>query len=54
MYPSGERQRAARLDALAAGFSRAYLAAAAAMLLALVITVVTIRIKRADLGEATL
>jgi len=40
--------------ALAAGFSRAFLAAAAAMLLALVITVVTIRIKRADLGEATL
>jgi EmrB/QacA subfamily drug resistance transporter len=39
--------------ALAAGFSRAYLAAAAAMLLALIITVVTIRIKRADLGEAT-
>jgi predicted MFS family arabinose efflux permease len=40
--------------ALAAGFSRAFLAAAAAMLLALIITVVTIRIKRADLGEATL
>jgi hypothetical protein len=38
--------------ALAAGFSRAFLAAAGAMLLALVITVVTIRIKRADLGEA--
>jgi predicted MFS family arabinose efflux permease len=40
-------------NALAAGFSRAFLAAAAAMLLALIITVVTIRIKRADLGEAT-
>jgi EmrB/QacA subfamily drug resistance transporter len=38
--------------ALATGFSRAFLAAAGAMLLALVITVVTIRIKRADLGEA--
>ena len=48
----GQRQPIPR--ALAAGFSRAFLAAAAAMLLALVITVVTIRIKRADLGEATL
>jgi EmrB/QacA subfamily drug resistance transporter len=38
--------------ALATGFSRAFLAAAGAMLLALVITVVMIRIKRADLGEA--
>jgi predicted MFS family arabinose efflux permease len=38
--------------AVATGFSRAFLAAAAAMLLALVITVVTIRIKHADLGEA--
>jgi MFS family permease len=37
--------------ALAAGFSRAYLVAAAIMLLALVITAVAIRIKRADLGE---
>jgi predicted MFS family arabinose efflux permease len=41
-------------NALAAGFSRAYLAAAAAMLLALIITVVMIRVKRADLGEARL
>jgi EmrB/QacA subfamily drug resistance transporter len=40
--------------ALAAGFSRAYLVAAAIMLLALVITAVAIRIKRADLGEARL
>jgi len=38
--------------ALAAGFSRAYLVAAGIMLLALVITVVAIRIKRTDLGEA--
>jgi EmrB/QacA subfamily drug resistance transporter len=38
--------------ALASGFSRAFLAAGAAMLLALVITVITIRVRRADLGEA--
>jgi EmrB/QacA subfamily drug resistance transporter len=38
--------------ALASGFSRAFLAAAAAMLLALIITVSTIRVRRADLGEA--
>jgi len=38
--------------ALAAGFSRAYLVTAGVMLLALVITIVAIRIKRADLGEA--
>jgi EmrB/QacA subfamily drug resistance transporter len=38
--------------ALAAGFSRAYLAAAGAMLLALLITIIAIRVQRADLGEA--
>jgi EmrB/QacA subfamily drug resistance transporter len=38
--------------ALASGFSRAFLAAAAAMLLALIITVITIRVRRSDLGEA--
>src|SRR5262245_8559291 len=38
--------------ALATGFSRAYLVAAGIMLLALVITIVAIRINRADLGEA--
>ena len=38
--------------ALAAGFSRAYLVAAGIMLLALAITIVAIRINRADLGEA--
>ena len=38
--------------ALATGFSRAYLVAAGIMLLALVITIVAIRIKRTDLGEA--
>jgi EmrB/QacA subfamily drug resistance transporter len=39
--------------ALATGFSRAYLVAAGAMLLALVITIVAIRIKRADLAGAS-
>ena len=38
--------------ALATGFSRAYLAAAGAMLLALLITIIAIRVRRADLGEA--
>ena len=38
--------------ALATGFSRAYLVAAGIMLLALAITIVAIRIKRTDLGEA--
>jgi predicted MFS family arabinose efflux permease len=38
--------------ALATGFSRAYLVAAGIMLLALVITIMAIRIKRTDLGEA--
>src|SRR6266700_381224 len=39
--------------ALATGFSRAYLVAAGAMLLALIITIVAIRIKRADLAGAS-
>jgi hypothetical protein len=38
--------------ALAARFSRAFLVAAGVMLLALVITIVAIRIQRTDLGEA--
>jgi EmrB/QacA subfamily drug resistance transporter len=38
--------------ALAAGFSRAFLVMAGIMLLALVITIAAIRVKRADLGEA--
>ena len=38
--------------ALATGFSRAFLVAAGVMLLALIITIVAIRIQRADLGEA--
>jgi hypothetical protein len=38
--------------ALATGFSRAYLVAAGIMLVALVITIVAIRIKRTDVGEA--
>ena len=38
--------------ALAAGFSRAFLVMAGVMLLALVITIAAIRVKRADLGEA--
>ena len=37
---------------LATGFSRAFLAAAGAMLLALVVTIIAIRVRRADLGEA--
>jgi predicted MFS family arabinose efflux permease len=40
--------------ALATGFSRAFLAAAGVMLLALVITVIAIRMRRADPGEARL
>jgi EmrB/QacA subfamily drug resistance transporter len=40
--------------ALATGFSRAFLAAAGAMLLALVITIIAIRVRRADIGEARL
>src|SRR5499433_1936713 len=50
--PSRAALAATYHHALAAGFSRAYLVAAAIMLLALVITIVAIRIKRADLGEA--
>jgi hypothetical protein len=40
--------------ALATGFSRAFLAAAGAMLLALVITIIAIRMQPADPGEAQL
>jgi len=45
---------AIRHHALATGFSRAFLAAAGVMLLALVITIIAIRVRRADLGEARL
>jgi len=45
---------AIRHPALATGFSRAFLAAAGVMLLALVITIIAIRVRRADLGEARL
>jgi hypothetical protein len=38
-------------QALAAGFSRGFLVAAGVMLLGLIITIVTIRIRRADLGD---
>jgi hypothetical protein len=38
----------------ATGFSRAFLAAAGVMLLALVITIIAIRVRRADPGEARL
>jgi hypothetical protein len=38
--------------ALATGFSRAFLATAGIMLLALIITIAAIRVRRADLGEA--
>ena len=38
--------------ALATGFSRAFLVAAGVMVLAWIITIVAIRIQRADLGEA--
>jgi len=38
--------------ALATGFSRAFVVAAAAMVLALIIAIVSIRVRRADLGDA--
>src|SRR5262249_62422602 len=54
--PTGHPGRAALTTtyhhALATGFSRAYLLAAAIMLLALAITIAAIRINRTDLGEA--
>ena len=40
--------------ALATGFARAFLVTAAVMLLALIITIIAIRVRRADLGEARL
>src|SRR5215472_12228046 len=51
-HPSRAALSAIYHHALATGFSRAYLVAAGIMLLALVITIVAIRIKRTDLGEA--
>ena len=50
-HPSRAALTTSYHHALTTGFSRAYLAAAAIMLLALVITIVAIRIKRTDLGE---
>ena len=44
-------QKAVTNHALATGFSKGYLVAAGVMLLALVITLVTIRVKREDLAE---
>ena len=50
--PSQAAVTAVYHHALAGGFSRAFLGGAAIMLLALVITVVAIRIRRADLAGA--
>ena len=50
--PSQAAVTAAYHHALAGGFSRAFLGGAVIMLLALVITVVAIRIRRADLAGA--
>ena len=50
--PSRAALTAAYHPALATGFSRAYLVAAGIMLLALVITIVAIKVKRTNLGEA--
>jgi EmrB/QacA subfamily drug resistance transporter len=54
VHPSQAALTAIYHHALATGFSRAYLAAAGAMLLALLITTIAIRVRRADLGEAQL
>ena len=43
-------QKAATNHALATGFSKGYVVAAGIMLLALIITLVTIRVKREDLA----
>jgi predicted MFS family arabinose efflux permease len=51
-HPSQAALTAIYHHALATGFSRAFLVTAGVMLLALIITIVAIRIKRADLGEA--
>jgi hypothetical protein len=50
-HPGRAALTASYHHALATGFSRAYLVSAAIMLLALVITIAAIRIKRTDLGE---
>ena len=52
--PSRAALTAVYHHALATGFSGAFLVAAGAMLLALVITIIAIRVRRADLGEARL
>jgi EmrB/QacA subfamily drug resistance transporter len=51
-HPSQAALTAIYHHALATGFSRAFLVTAEVMLLAWIITIVAIRIKRADLGEA--
>jgi len=51
--PAGALPAAMYHHALAAGFDRAFLAAAGIALLALLITIITIRIRRADLTAAT-
>jgi EmrB/QacA subfamily drug resistance transporter len=50
--PSRSALTAIYHHALATGFSRAFVVAAATMMLALIIAIVAIRIRRADLGEA--
>jgi hypothetical protein len=50
--PSQAALTATYHHALATGFSRAFLVAAGVMVLAWIITIAAIRIKRADLGEA--
>jgi hypothetical protein len=50
-HPGNVARTAIYDHALAVGFSRAFLVAAGIMLLALVITIIAIRVRRADLGE---
>ena len=50
--PSRAALTAIYQHALATGFSRAFLVTAGGMLLALIITIVAIRVRREDLGEA--
>jgi hypothetical protein len=52
-HPSQAALTAIYHHALATGFSRAFLVAAGIMLLALIITIVAIRIRRADLTGTT-
>ena len=50
--PSRSALTAIYHHALTTGFSRAFAVAAAAMVLALIIAIVSIRVRRADLGDA--